>query len=58
MIKEKNIQIDWLGKTNSELDSRYLKKVAELEELRVNYTGVKSELDRIKSQANGGLAGR
>jgi hypothetical protein len=58
MIKERDRQIDWLGKTNAELDSRYLMKVAELEELRVNYTGVKSELDRIKSQVKSGLAGR
>ena len=42
MIKERDRQIDWLGKTNAELDSRYLMKVTELEELRGNYVSVKS----------------
>ena len=58
MIKERDGKIDWLGKTNAELDNRYLMKVVELEELRVNYMGLKSELDRIKTQMNGGQTAR
>ncbi len=58
MIKERDVKIDWLGKTNAELDNRYLMKVAELEELRMNYMGLKGELDRIKAQMNGGQTAR
>ena len=49
-IKEKDRQIDHLGKVNAELERKYLIKVAELEELRVNFMSVKEEVEGLKGK--------
>jgi hypothetical protein len=53
-IKEKDRQIDHLAKVDAELELKYLIKVAELEELRVNFMSVKGEVEGLKDKLEAG----